>query len=432
MRVKLKLLDSKMEFKFDRDLEDNKIRDDKLTRNIMTDEKIYIKINRNISQNIHPDIIGLVAILLCNPFVGKKLELPLKVSSKFMKDVTSVISRYKIVSEVDHDLEPLIELEDGYPSLAFSGGADSCAALAIMPSRTIGIFLKRPMKKDSKYDHNAPLEICNLLKNAGFDIRIIESNLENIRSPTGFPTDLANSIPALLLSQELRLDSISFGTVLESAFGIGHQNYIEYSKGSHWRFYSKIFSAVGINLSLPVSGVSEVGTTMIGGVSSIASLSQSCIRGKHKKPCLRCWKCFRKELLIYSLGFKSMLNITSLMNTNEVQKRLSEIPISHENVILYSLQRMNLEDFQYLKPIFNKMDKKINLEFLEKWFPDSIEFVPKKYRFTIRENILKYLEPMNSVEIDKVKNWNMNSHLENRDTIKAQEELIKFWQNFNP
>ena len=185
-------------------------------------------------------------------------------------------------------------------------------------------------------------------------------------------------------------------------------------------------------MSLPVSGVSEVGTTMIGGVSSIASLSQSCIRGKHKKPCLRCWKCFRKELLIYSLGFKSMLNITSLMNTNEVQKRLSEIPISHENVILYSLQRMNLEDFQYLKPIFNKMDKKINLEFLEKWFPDSIEFVPKKYRFTIRENILKYLEPMNSVEIDKVKNWNMNSHLENRDTIKAQEELIKFWQNFNP
>ena len=47
-------------------------------------------------------------------------------------------------------------------------------------------------------------------------MQIIESNLEFIRKPVGFPTDLANSIPAILLSEFLGFDSIGFGTVLES------------------------------------------------------------------------------------------------------------------------------------------------------------------------------------------------------------------------
>jgi len=428
MKAKVNLLEARIEFYFERDQDDDHLRLNKTANNTMTDEVIYVKINKEVSEKIHPDIIGLVTILMCNPYVANVLELPLAVSSRFLSLANSVISRYDIISKIDEDLIPLSPSEDGLPGLAFSGGTDSCAALAIMPARTKCIFLKRPMTEKSKYNYDAPIRICNLLADSGFEIYAVETNLENIRNPTGFPTDLANSIPALLLSENLNLDSVSFGTVLESAFGIGHREFREYGKTPHWRFFNTLFTSVGLKLSLPVAGISEVGTSIISSKSTIAGLSQSCIRGDYRQPCLSCWKCFRKELLAHSLGQTEILNISNFLKSNEVQINLTKLPISHENVILYSIQRINLEEFSNLKPLHNKLDRHLNVDFLEKWYPNSIEFVPDKYRFTIRENILKYLEVMMPSDINDIKNWNMNKHLENPKTLIGQEKLIQFWQ----
>ena len=125
--------------------------------------------------------------------------------------------------------------------MAFSGGADSSAALAIMPKDVSLVFMNRPLKAKSVYDSSAPLEICHRLNEIGFDVEVIETNLEYLRDPVGFPTDLANSIPAILHSEYLDIDSIAFGTVLESGYGIGHEHYINYSKGAHHRFF-QLFS----------------------------------------------------------------------------------------------------------------------------------------------------------------------------------------------
>ena len=108
-----------------------------------------------------------------------------------------IISRYKIIEDVDDSISPIDFNEEGYPGLCFSGGADSAAALSVMPGRTIPIFLNRPLRKGSLYDSSAPLAICKLLESSGYNMQIIESNLEYIRIPTGFPTDLANAIPAI-------------------------------------------------------------------------------------------------------------------------------------------------------------------------------------------------------------------------------------------
>ena len=426
MKSRVNFLADKIEFHFKRDKNDDD--QNKSSMSLMTDNIIYVKIDKEVSEKIHPDIIGLVTILICNPFVAKTLELPLPVSTKFYNFANSVITRYNIIKNIDEDLTPISPIDEGFPGLAFSGGADSCAALAIMPSRTKCIFLKRPMHKDSLYNYDAPMKICDLLKESGFDTYVVETNLENIRNPTGFPTDLANAVPAILLSESLKLDSISFGTVLEAAYRIGHREFREYGKTAHWKFFSTLFSSVGLELRLPVAGISEVGTSIISSKSTIASLSQSCIRGDYRQPCLNCWKCFRKCLLAYSLGKNEVLNISNFFKSNEVQKKLTSLPISHENVILYSIQRIDLQEFGNLKPLFNKLDKKLQMDFLEKWYPDSIEFVPDKYRFTIRENIFKYLEVMMPSDIKIVRNWNMNKHLENPKTFINQEKLIKFWQ----
>ncbi len=418
---------SKLEFHFERDEHDDNVIE-KL-RFSMGKERVFVDLGED-NEEIHPDIIALCTILLCNPFVGKSLELPMPISRKFYDSTNSVISRYKIVSDIDEDLEPNNTSDQNRPSLAFSGGADSCAALAIMPGSTVPVFLNRPEIKGTKYDPHAPLEICRKLRDSGVDVKVVETDLELIRAPTGFPTDLANGIPALLLSGKLGLDSIAFGTVLESAYGIGHERYIDYKKGAHWRFYSTLFSAVGVEISMPTIGISEVGTAIIGSKSPIAGISQSCIRGKYRKPCLRCWKCFRKQLLGKSLGIIDEVEFAEMMNANEVQVRLSSFPISHENVIIYSLQRIELDDYPFFNPLIKKLDMEIDLNLLSHWHSESIFHVPKKYRISIREKILKFLSPMDISQVYVLKTWDMMPHLQKKSTIKSQNDLTTFWQDF--
>ena len=57
-----------------------------------------------------------------------------------------------------------------------------------------------------------------------------------------------------------------------------------------------LLKSVGIELSLPVSGISEVGTSIIVNSGPLGQFSQSCIRGEWGKPCKRCWKCCRKAV----------------------------------------------------------------------------------------------------------------------------------------
>ena len=396
----------------------------------MADLDVYVDLKGTGVEDIHPDIISLCAILLCNPFVGKELHLPIPVSREFLQAAKSVISRYEIVADIDDSLGKNSPPNSGKPSLAFSGGADSCAALAIMPGNTIPIFLNRPEVVESKYDADAPLKICKILADSGFDVKVVETNLEFVRKPTGFPTDLANGIPALLLSGHLGIDSIAFGTVMESAYGIGHEKYIDYSKGAHWRFFSTLFSAAGIDLCMPTIGISEVGTAIIGGKSPIAGISQSCIRGTYGKPCLKCWKCFRKQLLVKSLGTSEEVDFVSMMKANEVQVRLSSFPISHENVISYSLQRIDMENYPFFKPLAKKLDLDIDLGLLDHWYSESAFHIPKKYRVSTRERILKFIEPMNISHEYILKNWDMTPHLERQHTRNAQNELTSFWQDF--
>ena len=231
-------------------------------------------------EDIHPDLIGLTTVLMCHQFIGRELHLPARVSERFHEVANSVLSKYKIVSETDSSLQSNAAPVRSRPGLAFSGGADSTAALAVMPGNTVPVFMNRPMRENSMYDSDAPIKNCELLRQIGYDVRIIGSDLEFLREPVGFPSDLAHAIPLILLSGEMGIGSIAFGTILESAYGIGHEHYIDYPNGSHKRFYGTLLSAAGLDISLPVGGVSEIGTAKIVEASPFIDLAQSCIRGR--------------------------------------------------------------------------------------------------------------------------------------------------------
>ena len=64
----------------------------------------------------------------------------------------------------------------------------------------------------------------------------IDCDLEYIRSPIGFPTDLATSVPLVLMAAKENLDSVAFGTVLESAYRLDMKHVEITSKAVITRF----------------------------------------------------------------------------------------------------------------------------------------------------------------------------------------------------
>ena len=428
MRVSLDQEGDDLIFHLEPDEDDFKYLDS--TKIEIGERRARINLGGICKQEIHPDLIGLSTILICHQFIGKSLYLPVTVSEYFLESANRVLSKYKIFSEADSSIKPNSIPSNSRPGLAFSGGADSTAALAVMPGNTVPVFMNRPLRANSIYDSDAPLRNCELLKEIGYDVRVIDCDLEFLRKPAGFPSDLAHAIPLILLSESLGIGSIAFGTILESAYGIGHEHFIDYPHGSHMRFYGTLLSAAGLEISLPVGGVSEVGTALIVESSPLSEFSQSCIRGKRGVPCLRCWKCFRKELLTLALFPETKIDLKGMMrNSSEIQIRLSSYPISHENVITYSIQRIDMAKYPFLRHLRNRLDLSLELGFLDCWYSPSEVLIPEDYRLTVVEKIGRYLPRMKKEQKHIVENWDMDQFLLSKEAKRAHASLTSSWQD---
>jgi len=388
---------------------DDKIMDNGLEGN----RTVFYNLPKNTKMDeLHNDHLALTAIQISLPFISKELIINWPISKNFEKIANTLLSKIKIVCS-DYCIE-YIPNGLSRPVLAYSGGADSTATLAVMPQNTIPIFLLRAKSKvNSLYNPAAALKSCHELSNIGYEVIIVESNFEFLRNPIGFPTDLAVGSPAILLAGPLKLSSIAFGTILESTYGIGGKLFREYTDSSHFRLWNGLFNAAGLIYSLPVAGISEVGTSKILLKTPYGDFSQSCIRGEWLKPCLRCWKCFRKSLLDSQL-LEISFNDSILPLSSEVMKRLTiDLPMKHENVLRYSLNGNNYDDM-----ILNNLDKFINFEeedysYLGRWFSRSSSLIDENYKIYTSERIKEILGMMSSVDEQKIFNWT-NYHDEDR------------------
>lgn len=381
------------------------------------------------AEQIHPDHLALAIILVANPFVGSVLNLPFAVSEQFLNS-TKIISRYEINCSDGH-VTPYSPGPNSRPGLSFSGGADSTAALLLMPKNSISVFMDRPLVRGlSLYNKSAAYATIKHAQDLDYDVRIIGSDLEYLRSPLGFPSDLSPSIPLLLMSSELNVDSIAFGTVLESAYRVGHDISRDYVKSGHYRVWGGMFAAAGIPLNLPVAGISEVGTSKIVQASSFRDFTRSCIRGEWPKSCDKCWKCFRKNLVELRINGQLLSDekMRHWLNVKEVKSKLRSWPISHENVLSWSLQGSNTSGFIVTSLLARLEGSVRNMDFLENWYYNSIELIPPQYQDYTVKQISNYLKIMKESDTLQISTHSMVNWLESsiaKDAKDSFEELIR-------
>ena len=370
----------------------------------------------------HPDRLALVAILNTLPFAGERLHIGWPVSERFL-EATKLISRVKVVSEQGTQT-PMDRSTSGTHALSFSGGADSVATLTVMPPATESVFMLRSRRNTrTLYDSDAALESCRKLKAMGFVVHIVESDFEYLRDPIGFPTDLSVATPAILLAESRGFESIAFGTILESAYGTSGKAYRNYVDSSHYRLWSRMFDAVGLGYSLPVAGVSEVGSSLICQETPLGRFHQSCIRGKWGKPCKNCWKCFRKSMLSAALKGETLPSATSEMmrNSKEVRKHLLENkPIKHEGVLTYALQRSEGGDeaVQALRNLTRVGSQQTG--WMERWYPRSAELIDESYCEYTSNRLTEILGVMSQGHSKHLKAWS------NPNDEQREERLAAF------
>jgi len=394
----------------------------------MASNKCFFTLPRGISpDSIHPDHLGLATIMLCAPFVRGRLILPRPISERFF-EATRVFSKF-VVEPYNSTVEPYFPSEYSRPALSFSGGVDSVSALAMMPEETVCVFLERPLPKRGRslYNKEAPLEICKKLIDSGREVHVIPSDLEYLRDPVGFPVDVANSAPAVLVSELMNFNSIAFGTILESAYGIGHKKYRHYPVGSHNRTWGSLFEGAGIPLNLVVAGFSEVATSKLMIEHPLGEFSQSCIRGGWGSPCRNCWKCFRKILLDKVLRGEQLSDVLldELFEINEARMHLMQMPIKHENILTWITSRYHGKHEIMLLLKERVRGGEFSLDWLERWNSESKEIVHESCIDSLQRGVLEFFEEMDDGMSHEMKDWDMNEMIESEKYGILHNKLVE-------
>jgi hypothetical protein len=352
-------------------------------------------------RTLHPDVLGLVALLIAYPYTKSKMTLSYGVSQAFHNEVkkTTNISMLPI----DTELKPRKANAKSVPALAYSGGIDCTACLVVMPSNTCCVFHERTYPKGHAHNMKAAIHACKSLQQSGRKVYRIRSDFDDVRDPKGFAVEMSTAIPALLLSDFLKFDSVAVGTHLE--YFIDHSRY--YENRTYSIKWENLFRAVDIQLNQPMGGVTSIGTYRIAMKSPYIRFAESCTSGSVGKPCMKCFKCFRKQLIKLTLQKKPVSDawLDQCFLTKGIRDKLQKFPVFFENVMTY-----NTAHYSGNHPLMILLKRKTrgditDVSWMEKWHRPSGKLIPNRYRTEIAKNIKRYLKVMTDEDEKKVAKW---------------------------
>lgn len=270
------------------------------------------------------------------------------------------------------------------PALSFSAGVDSTAAMIVMPENTILGYHRRCFK--SQLDHrNAELLINHLESEQKRKVYTVDSNHELLRvnhgKMVGFSTDFAPATHLILLADYLDIGGIAFGTPIDNTWLWKGRKYRKFEESTYLEYWANRFKGVGIELFLPIAGISEGGAVEICKKSKFIQYLNSCMRGDGSKGCGRCWKCFHKN---------GPLGRPFDIMAPEIHKFLHTSPLRTTTHVLWAIKEMRIEeDVPHLK---NLLDQ--DLSWWTSVYPPAKNILPQKWREETWSKILEYISEM--------------------------------------
>lgn len=304
----------------------------------------------------HNDHLLLASLCAFTPFFAKNRDIvfDLPVSSRMRNFIQSTNVRNLKLSD-----DTVEEHAGEVCGLSYSAGVDSTAAAYILQNGT-AVYLQH---KEGTYRSFA-IRAIMALRRFGMKAFTVHCDVQSIRRPYGFPVDVACAIPCILNASSLNLDSIAFGTVLESAYNIGRGRFVDYATSSHYLHWGGLFQAAGLPFNQVTAGLSEVATWNIKELSGLPG--KSCLRSSAE--CKRCYKCYRRHCI----------RGEEMPVTRQLRKFINGR--HHFNVLEYAFYKHGIKHFTANKPVKE-------MGFLERWYGEAATLLPSKYAATIGARI---------------------------------------------
>ena len=281
---------------------------------------------------------------------------------------------------------PFVEtrLTGSLPALAFSAGTDSTAAALVMPEKTILGYHRRNF--ESILDHrNADRLLEHMKTERQKKVVDISSNHELIRThhykQIGFSSDFACATHLILLADYYDIGALAFGMPLDNTWLVKGRKYRNFIETTYFKYWKERFLSAGIELFLPIAGISEAGAMKICQDSGILPFLNSCLRGDGVNGCGKCWKCFHKN---------GPLGRPFDIQAKEIQTFLKRKPLPTAIHALWSIQQLKIEsEVPELSSLLES-----DLAWWTSTYPPAKEILPQRWREETWENIHRYLPPM--------------------------------------
>lgn len=118
-----------------------------------------------------------------------------------------------------------------------------------------------------------------------------------------------------------------------------------------------------------------------------------------------------------SLGLEQVHlgRLHQLISTSEVQLKLSKLPISHEDVLLYAFSKLDMRN--YPKEFTPRFQHAFELSFLERWFGPSSVYIDRRIRDEVLSKIDHFLQKMDSSDESFARQWNNEARISNMGAL---------------
>jgi len=300
------------------------------------------------------------------------------------------------------------------PGLSLSGGIDSTACYILMPDNTVLLHHRRSF--ESLLKHEGADHLFEHIRNTTErEVYSLESDHELIRKnfekPVGFSTDLAACVHLILFADHFDLRGIALGMPIDNTYLWHGYKYRDFSTTHWWKKWSNLLQSVGLDILLPIAGLSEAAAVHIVKEGGLDHVTSSCLRAPHPG-CGLCWKCFLKN---------GMLGHPFSTNSKEVNTFLSKRPLKTSTHALWRIKELNRWDLIPDLIEFQNLDLSWWMEF----HPDALDLLPHWIRKPIENKIRNYFSPMD--ENSALFGWNLfpNSDPNSVDTFIEFESSVK-------
>jgi galactonate dehydratase len=342
---------------------------------------------------------------------------------------------------IDPDLPPRTRPDGPAPGVAYSGGVDSVAAVALLPGEPRLYYLDRIIPADGKgaIDKQAALVSCDDMERHGRLVRRIPCDVEYLRRPTGapvnLPTDLSFALPAVLCADLDGLDALVTGILATSVYGLGSGRFAEPGPGHPLRQWQAVTAAAGLPLQPVAAGLTEAATPLVVEQAWAGSvLAQSCHVGGAGRPCGSCRNCFRKSLVDAAATgrWPGADQVRRMLRNGQALADLTAVPMPLECSLVDSLSRYDGDDPLLVLLRDHVCRDGADAHWMGLHYAPALDLLDERYREGVAERVARHVKPMRDDEIEAFRNWDVVGKIAFRGAWSETAALVEAVTRYGP